>query len=238
MADANIRKLGSSVESMACELTSAELEKYGGDLARAVQDIIKEKARQTEIKTGLKKTLEALDSRCTELSSWVNSKEEFRNVTLDRILNLDADEYQEIRRDTGEIHFKRPMREDERQTAMTFTDEETTPLDITPEIRAEIRAMSPQLIGLARELIGRQGEPDDVVSETYAADILNEEEPNMEHARDGLVALAALGIVKASDNKKGEWIICMTLQELDAILMSDEEPAEPDAEAKSKKKSK
>lgn len=115
-----IRKLGNTTKLLPCKLVDAELLKYGNDLGETIQDILTEEGRQESLKKEMKATLSALEARRSSLASKITRKEEHRDIDVERVLNFGKDIYQEVRLDTGEIIFTRPVTDDERQEVMTL----------------------------------------------------------------------------------------------------------------------
>ncbi len=117
-----IRKLTIRTSLLSCKLSDEELLKYGNDLGVVVQDIKTEEDRQTSLKQDLKARLTSLEADRAVLASKITRKEEFRAVEVQPAINFKEGVYREIRIDTGELLFERPVTEDERQEYLKLDD--------------------------------------------------------------------------------------------------------------------
>lgn len=106
------------VRSLACQLSDEELLKKGTELAQAVEDIQGEDRRQADIKASMKARMTALEARRDELSVTVRRREEERDVQVEVWHDYSRAIVYDVRTDTGEVLFRRPMTDDERQQAL------------------------------------------------------------------------------------------------------------------------
>lgn len=103
------------VRSLPCRLTEEELLKKGGELAATVQDIETEERRQMDQKATMKARMTEIEARRTQLAIAVSRREEDRDVQVDIFHDYQRGVVEDVRRDTGEVVFRRVMSEDERQ---------------------------------------------------------------------------------------------------------------------------
>lgn len=118
----SIRKLKTITKLLPCKLTEIELLNYGNELALTVQNIGTEEERQASLKQELKARLTALESKRSEIASKVARKEEYRDVEVEPMLDFLTEHYKEIRTDTGELVYERPINEHERQEQMDLAE--------------------------------------------------------------------------------------------------------------------
>lgn len=116
----DLRLLPLRKKMLPCILTAEELQKYGGELAKVVEDIGTEMGRQTSFKQQMKATLSALESNAAALSSKICRQEELRDVDVQPEMNFNKGVYREIRTDTGAVISERPLTEEERQGFLPF----------------------------------------------------------------------------------------------------------------------
>lgn len=104
--------------NLPCRLTEGELLARADDLSVVVQETTAEEGRQTDVKAQMKARLTELDARKTRLAITIGRKEEYRDVEVEHLADLQAGTVSVIRTDTGESIETRPMTEQERQTSL------------------------------------------------------------------------------------------------------------------------
>ena len=104
--------------TLPCRLTDEELRERGQALAQTVQNIATEQTRQTDLKAQMKATLAGLQARESLLANVVARREEFRDVLVALVPDHAAGTLTEVRLDTGEAFYTRPLTEDERQLSL------------------------------------------------------------------------------------------------------------------------
>ena len=91
----NIKKIDRKTAQLAVSLTDAELRFLGVNLAAVCQDI------------------DQLETRRTELALIIGRRKEIRDVEVECRLNFNTNRYGEVRLDTSEIIYFRPLTEDD-----------------------------------------------------------------------------------------------------------------------------
>jgi len=100
--------------TLPCKLTDEELRNSSDELASTVQEINAEEERQKNQRDLMKAQMSELVARQTKLAMMVCRREDFRDVEV--IVELhENDIVTERRKDTGDLLFTRPARDDERQ---------------------------------------------------------------------------------------------------------------------------
>lgn len=90
---------------------------------RAAQMLADHDSKEEEQKAAAKHAKGVLDSMSAEirrLSNEVRTKSTYKGVECERIYDLVAKQIREIRKDTGEVIFERPMTESELQSELDF----------------------------------------------------------------------------------------------------------------------
>lgn len=118
-----IRKLTIRTKLLPCKLTDEELLKYGGELGAVIQDVTAEEDQQTSLKQDMKARLTSLEAERTALATKITRQEELRNVEVQPAIDFKKGVYQEVRIDTGELIFERPVTDEERQEYLPFEGE-------------------------------------------------------------------------------------------------------------------
>lgn len=106
------------IRSLPCRLSETELLARADELSVVVQETSAEESRQTDVKTQMKARLTELDARKTRLAITIGRKEEFRDVEVELMADVQAGTVTVIRQDTGESLETRPMSDAERQTTL------------------------------------------------------------------------------------------------------------------------
>lgn len=117
-------RLHDKVEPHPVKLSAEELLDFGQRLSSVEYDVRSHESHADSVKKDLKAKETALVAERSRLAGIVRSKAEHRDVRVTVWKDLDAREYREVRDDTGEVTFKRPLRPDELQ-AHLFVDGET-----------------------------------------------------------------------------------------------------------------
>jgi hypothetical protein len=129
------KQIGSDVKPLPVPLTQAELLDFGQRLAKQDSEIRGHEAHADAVKKDLKSKEQALDSERSRLSNIVRNKAEVRDVRVSIWRDYQARELREVREDTGEVVFTRPLRGDEFQTELLDVDgepAEVVPLKVVP----------------------------------------------------------------------------------------------------------
>lgn len=121
--DPTVKVVGNSKRQLACKLQDVALLEYGERLAIANANIAAEKDRAKAIKAELKSAETALDAERSRLAGIVRAKAEIRDVTVAYVRDYSADEYQEVREDTREVIFRRPLEQTEKQMSLLDVNE-------------------------------------------------------------------------------------------------------------------
>lgn len=108
-------RVGTDVKQLPVTLTQEELLDFGQRLARQNTLISDHSAHASAVKKDLKSKEEALSSERARLASIVRDKAEVRDVRVEIHRDYSARKYREVRDDTGEAVFERPLRPDELQ---------------------------------------------------------------------------------------------------------------------------
>ena len=119
-----LKLLPVQTQMLTCQLTEDEIRQRGQQLARVLDDISTERARQTSFKTEMKATIAGLESRSAALSSQIRRGEELRDVQVQPELDFGENVYRERRTDTDEIINERAIQEDERQEHLDLGKDE------------------------------------------------------------------------------------------------------------------
>lgn len=104
--------------NLPCRLTDAELLDRADQLSVVVQETSAEEARQTDLKTQMKARLTELDSKKTRLAITIGRKEEYRDVEVELMADIQAGTVTVYRMDTSEAIETRPMSEQEKQATL------------------------------------------------------------------------------------------------------------------------
>lgn len=104
--------------NLPCRLTETELLARADNLSVVVQETTAEEGRQTDVKAQMKARLTELDARKTRLAITIGRKEEYRDVEVELMADVQAGTVTTYRQDTGEAIDTRPMSEKERQTTL------------------------------------------------------------------------------------------------------------------------
>jgi len=103
-------------KALPCQLTEAEILKYGRDMAHAMSERDRVQAEFDSVKQEYKARIEEHSANINKLSGRVNSGIETRDVACEEVKDWTDGTVTVARLDTGEIVEARPMREDEKQT--------------------------------------------------------------------------------------------------------------------------
>lgn len=104
--------------NLPCRLTETELLTRADELSVVVQETTAEEGRQADVKAQMKARLTELDPRKTRLAITIGRKEEYRDVEVELMADLQAQTVTVYRMDTSEAIETRPMSEHERQSAL------------------------------------------------------------------------------------------------------------------------
>lgn len=104
--------------NLPCRLTETELLDRADQLSVVVQETNAEEGRQTDVKAQMKAKLTELDARKTRLAITIGRKEEYRDVEVELVADVQAGTVTIYRMDTSEALETRPMTEQERQAAL------------------------------------------------------------------------------------------------------------------------
>lgn len=106
------------VKQLPVKLHAAELADFAQRLASADSDVHSHDAHADDVKKELKAREEALVSERTRLAGIVRNKAELRDVRVSCWRDFTAREYREVREDTGEVVYRRPLHTQEMQSEM------------------------------------------------------------------------------------------------------------------------
>lgn len=106
--------------NLPCQLTNAELLDRADQLSVVVQETNAEEGRQTDVKAQMKAKLTELDARKTRLAITIGRKEEYRDVEVELMGDVQSGTVTVYRQDTSEAIETRPMSEQERQATLQF----------------------------------------------------------------------------------------------------------------------
>lgn len=119
-----LKLLPLQTKMLSCQLTDDEIRACGQKLAKVLEDIGTENARQLSFRQQMKATLTELEAQAMGLGSKIRRGEELRDVDIQPEIDFVKDVYREHRTDTGEVILERPIEDDERQENFGF-DEKT-----------------------------------------------------------------------------------------------------------------
>jgi len=117
-----VSKKRTVTKNLPCKLTEPELRDKGDALASVIQDLKSEEDRQVDIKAQMKARMAELDAKKTQLAISISRREEHRDVEVEEWLDYARSIVQQVRTDTGEIVFHRPMNEEERQLSLPVAE--------------------------------------------------------------------------------------------------------------------
>lgn len=106
------------VKQLPVKLRTEELADFAQRLASADSDVHSHDAHADAVKKELKAREQALVSERTRLASIVRNKAELRDVRVSCWRDFVAREYREVREDTGEVTYRRPLHPQEMQSEM------------------------------------------------------------------------------------------------------------------------
>ena len=106
------------MRNLPCRLTERELLDRADQLSVVVQETNAEEGRQTDVKAQMKAKLTELDARKTRLAITIGRKEEYRDVEVELMADVQAGTVTIYRMDTAEALETRPMTEQERQSSL------------------------------------------------------------------------------------------------------------------------
>lgn len=118
----DIRMLKVRTKLLPCKLNDEELLKYGSELGAVIQDVTAEEDQQISLKQDMKARLTSLEAERTALATKITRQEELRNVEVQPAIDFNKGVYREIRVDTGELIFERPVTDEERQEYIQFDE--------------------------------------------------------------------------------------------------------------------
>ena len=118
MSEKRYVSLKKTTRNLPCQLTNGELLDRADQLSVVVQETNAEEGRQTDAKAQMKARLTELDARKTRLAITIGRKEEYRDIEIELVADLQAGTVTIYRQDTSEALETRPMSEQERQTAL------------------------------------------------------------------------------------------------------------------------
>lgn len=104
--------------NLPCRLTEPELLARADELSVVVQETNAEEGRQADVKAQMKARLTELDARKTRLAITIGRKEEYRDVEVELMADLQAQTVTVYRMDTSEATETRPMSEQEKQATL------------------------------------------------------------------------------------------------------------------------
>jgi len=119
--------LQEKIEQHPVALANDELLEFGQRLSSVEYDVRSHESHADSVKKDLKAKETALAAERSRLAGIVRNKAEHRDVRVVVLKDLDAREYREIRSDTGEVTFKRPLRPDEMQDSLFDGDAPEAP---------------------------------------------------------------------------------------------------------------
>jgi hypothetical protein len=108
--------------NLPCRLTETELLDRADQLSVVVQETTAEEGRQTDVKAQMKARLTELDARKTRLAITIGRKEEYRDVEVELMADVQAGTVTIYRMDNGEALETRPMTEQERQSSLPLEE--------------------------------------------------------------------------------------------------------------------
>ena len=114
----NFVSLKRITRNLPCRLTEGELLARADELSVVVQETSAEEHRQTDVKAQMKARLTELDARKTRLAITIGRKEEYRDVEVELLADIQAGTVTSYRQDTSEAIETRPMNDMERQAAL------------------------------------------------------------------------------------------------------------------------
>lgn len=117
-AGTNFVSLRKLTRNLPCRLTHDELLDRADQLSVVVQETTAEENRQTDAKAQMKARLTELDARKTRLAITISRKEEYRDVEVELVADVQAGTVTAYRNDSGEALETRPMSDAERQTTL------------------------------------------------------------------------------------------------------------------------
>lgn len=104
------------------QLTQEEILQAGDDLATAIDNQTRLNGEKEAAMKAFKSREAALDAQITEKQQLVRNKYTFRNIECENVLDYETLEAYTRRLDTDEEIMRRPMDEDEKQTALPFDE--------------------------------------------------------------------------------------------------------------------
>ena len=101
--------------NLKCDLTDAEKQNLGADLAEAIACKAEAESELKSFQTQIKARIAANDATILSCSEKIRKGYDFRNVDCKEIKDFEADKLFQIRLDTGKIIFERTLENYERQ---------------------------------------------------------------------------------------------------------------------------
>jgi len=108
--------------NLPCELTQKEVAERSKELADAVKGVRRAEDNKKVVNEQLNSDINREKSRRDSLANVVSNEAEYREVTVERKYDYNAETVVDTRTDTGEVIDTRVMADDEKQT--TFIEEE------------------------------------------------------------------------------------------------------------------
>lgn len=109
-----------ATESLKVTLTIDEKANYGEQQAKALQELRQLDDRLEEVKGQIKGQQKELEARVNRISETIRNGYEYREVEVEKQLDLEAGIAKFYRIDTGEIYRTRPLSKEERQGEMAL----------------------------------------------------------------------------------------------------------------------
>lgn len=101
--------------NLKCDLTPKEVADRADRAANLLADRDSKEEEMKAHQKHAKGVIETIDAEVRSLSGEVRSRSTYRQVECERRYDWDAGTYREVRLDTGEVLFERPLNANERQ---------------------------------------------------------------------------------------------------------------------------
>lgn len=106
------------IQQLAVKLQVDELAEFAQRLAKADSDVHSHDMHSDAVKKELKAKEQALTSERTRLAAIVRNRAEVRDVRVSCWRDFEKREYREVREDTGEVTYTRPLNSQELQAEL------------------------------------------------------------------------------------------------------------------------
>lgn len=112
------------VRKLQTPLTDDELIAAARSLALANQRLHSVQDDKSTTMADFNSRIKSAEGEIGSLSNIVANRSELRDIECDEIMDYDKNEFRTVRLDSGEVFFRRPLTEDERQMVLSAAETE------------------------------------------------------------------------------------------------------------------